>query len=278
MDGYTEYMWNKDKDGGEKGEVINEKRKYKLELRGTEADGMEVYDGENYPTFPIVPLWANKYKQSEFTGMRENIDAYDLVKSGYANDLDDASQIYWIIQNAGGMDDMDVAKFLERLKTVKAAVVDDAGARAESHTIDVPYAARTTLLAQLRNDMYEDFMALDTKNIASGAVTATQIEAAYEDFSKKVDRYEYCVLKFVNGILALAGIEDNPTFTRSIIVNVNETVGVLLQCAQYLPQSYVTKKILNLLGDGDQAEEILQQMDEENMERMAMMQEMAGVE
>ena len=272
LDGYTDYMWNKDKDG-ESGEVLHEKRPYKLKLKGTDADGMEIYDGENYPSFPIVPLWANKYKQSEFVGMRENIDAYDLVKSGFANDLDDASQIYWIVQNAGGMDDVDLAKFLEGLKTVKAAVVEDGGARAESHTIDVPYNARLTLLAQLRNDMYEDFMALDTKNIASGAVTATQIEAAYEDFSKKVDKYEYCVLKFVNGILALAGIEDHVTFTRSMIVNVNETVTTLLQCAQYLPQDYVTKKILTLFGDGDQYEDIQAQIDEENMERMALMQQ-----
>ena len=257
--------------------MLNEKRPYKLKLKGTAADGMEIYDGENYPTFPIVPLWANKYKQSEFVGMRENIDAYDLVKSGFANDLDDASQIYWIIQNAGGMDEVDLAKFLERLKTVKAAVVDDGGARAESHTIDVPYAARTALLAQLRNDLYEDSMALDTKNIASGAITATQIEAAYEDFNKKVDRYEYCVIKFVEGILALAGIDDNVTFTRGMIVNVNETVGVLLQCAQYLPADYITTKILNLFGDGDQTEDILKQIDQENMEKMAMMQEMQGM-
>ena len=278
LDGYTDFIWNKDKEGQEAGSVLHEKRKYIIKEKGTVADGMEIYDGENYPTFPIVPLWANKYKQSEFVGMRENIDAYDLVKSGFANDLDDASQIYWLVQNAGGMDDVDLAKFLERLKTVKAAVVDgDNGARAESHTVDVPYLARETLLQRLRNDMYEDSMALDTKNLASGAVTATQIKASYEDFSKKVDRYEYCVLKFVDEILALAGIEDNVTFTRSMIVNDNETITVLLQCAEYLPQDYVTTKILTLLGDGDQTEEILKQKDEENQEKMALAMQMQGM-
>ena len=278
LDGYTDYIWNRNKDGAEEGEVLHEKRAYKLKLKGTNADGMEIYDGENYPSFPIVPLWANKYKQSEFVGMRENIDAYDLVKSGFANDLDDAQQIYWIVQNAGGMDDVDLAKFLERLKTVKAAVVDEDGATAESHTIDVPYLARATLLTQLRNDMYEDFMALDTKNLASGAVTATQIKAAYEDFSKKVDRYEYCVLKFIDGILALAGIDDNVTFTRSMIVNDNETITILLQCAEYLPQDYITTKILNLLGDGDRTDEILKQKDEENQEKMELAMQMQGMQ
>ena len=265
LDGYTDYIWR----NGKEGEILHEKRPYILEMEGTEADGMEIKDGENYDGFPIVPLWGNKYHQSEFVGMRENIDAYDLIKSGFADDLDDASQIYWTIQNAGGMDDVDLAKFIERMKTVKAAVVEDNEARAESHTLEVPYAAREAVLDRLRNDLYEDFMALDTKNMADGAVTATQIEAAYEPLNQKTDKFEYCVLDFIQGILALAGIEDSPTFTRSMVVNTTETINNVLAGAQYLPEDYITRKILTLLGDGDQADQLLIDMDAENMDRFA---------
>lgn len=264
LDGYTDYIWRKDKPDGE---ILHEKRAYKLDLRGTEADGMEIISGENYPTFPIVPFWGNKKHQSEFVGMRENIDAYDLIKSGFANDLDDASQIYWTIQNAGGMDDVDLSKFIERMKTVKAAVIEDNEARAESHTIEVPYAAREAVLNRIRNDLYEDYMALDTKELAAGAVTATQIEAAYEPLNQKADKYEYCVIDFIKGILALAGIEDKPTFTRSVVVNVTETINNVLAGAQYLSEDYVTRKILTLLGDGDQADQVLAEMDGENLSR-----------
>ena len=59
------------------------------------------------------------------------------------------------------MDDVDRKKFLDRMKTVKAAVVEDEGARAESHTIDVPYNAREALLDRLRKDLYDDYMALE---------------------------------------------------------------------------------------------------------------------
>lgn len=261
MDGYTDFIWE-----NSEGRELNAKRAYIQKLRGTEADGMEIYDGENYPTFPIVPLWGNKYHQSEFVGMRENIDAYDLIKSGFANDLDDVSQIYWIIQNAGGMDDVDIAEFMKRLKTTHAANVDD-GQSVEAKTIDVPADAREKLLDRLRADMYEDFMGLDTKNIADGAVTATQIEAAYEPLNEKADKYEFCVIDFIKRILALAGVDDNPTFTRSMIVNVTENINVVLAAAQYLSQDYVTGKILTLLGDGDQAEDVLKEMDGEDMNR-----------
>ena len=102
-DGYTDYVWD-----GE-GQILHEKRPYILKIRSSQIDGDEIYDGANYPSFPIVPLWGNQHKQSELTGLRSEIDAYDLIKSGFANDLDDASQIYWIVQNAGGLDDVDLA-------------------------------------------------------------------------------------------------------------------------------------------------------------------------
>lgn len=264
LDGYTEYIWRKESQNG--GEELAAKRSYQLKTKGTEADGMEIVGGENYPTFPIVPLWANKYKQSEFEGMRENIDAYDLIKSGFCNNVDDASEVYWIIQNAGGMDDIDIAEFLQKLKTKHAANVDD-DQKAEPNTIDIPTEAREKLLDRLRADIYEDFMALDTKNIANGAVTATQIEAAYEPVNEKADGYEYCILEFIKEICRLAGVEDNPTFTRSVIVNATEIIQDILQAAPYLSAEYVTEKILTVLGDGDKAEAVLKDIDEESMNR-----------
>lgn len=265
LDGYTDYIWRNGK-----GEILKDKQRYILNIRETEADGAWIYDGENYPTFPIVPLWGNPAHQSELIGLQEQIDAYDLIKSGFANDLDDASQIYWIIQNAGGMDDVDLVKFVEHMKTVRAAVVDDDGARAESHTIEVPYASREALLDRLRSDMYDDFMALDTKAIAGGAATATQIKAAYEPLNNKADMYEYCLHDFLQNIFLLAGIPDaEASFTRSVIVNTQDEIQTLIQGAPYLSEDYVTQKILELMGDGDKAEEILKTISAEGTARLS---------
>lgn len=262
IDGYTDYI---KKDGKE--EILHDKRSYKLLLRSTEADGTEIYAGENYPTFPFVPLWGNTHKQSELIGIREQIDAYDLIRSGFCNDLDDFSQIFWVIQNGGGMDDIDLAKFVDRMRTVKAAVVEDGGATAESHTVEIPYASREALLDRLRSDLYDDYMALDTKAIAGGAATATQIRAAYEPLNNKADMFEYCVVDFLHGILDIAGIDDTPSFTRSLIVNTQEEIQTILSAASYLDETYITKKVLDILGDGDKAEEMLAQMDADELIR-----------
>lgn len=263
LDGYTDYIWNRrqDKDGAISYEpaVLHEKRAYVEKVRISEADGEEIYDGQNYPGFPIIPLWGNTHKQSEIVGLREQIDCYDLIKSGYANTVDEASIIYWTLQNAGGMDDVDLAQFIEKMRNLHAAQTDD-GVSAVPNTMDAPYASREALLQTLRADLYEDAMALDTKNISSGATTATQIKAAYEPLNSKCDEYEYCIIEFIQGILAIAGVDDEPSFTRSLIINTSEEVQVLLQAATFLEPTYVTEKLLTLFGDGDKAEEMITQL------------------
>lgn len=259
-DGYTEYIW---RDG--ECSVLADKRPYKQIVQISKADGAEIIDGENYPSFPIVPLWGNDEHQSELTGLREKIDGYDLIQSGLANDLDDMSQIYWVLENAGGMDDVDLARFIERLKTVKAATMEDDGARAEAHTIEVPYQARMTALSDLRDSLYRDAMALDTDKISAGNVTATAIQASYENLTLKCDGFEDCVFNFINGLLNLIGVEDSPTFKRSKIINMNEDTQMILQSAQYLDDETILKHLpfLNI----DEVQEILGKLTEEEADR-----------
>lgn len=266
-DGYTDFIWRINNRNGEteEGQILHPKRPYVQIVATTPADGDEILDGENYPGFPIVPLWGNLVHQSELVGLREKIDGYDLIQSGFANDLDDASQIYWTIQNAGGMDDIDLAKFIERMKVVKAAVVDDQGAHAEAHTIDVPYQARMTALADIRDSLYRDAMALDTDKISAGSITATAIQAAYENLDLKCDRFEMCISDFIDNILKLIGVEDSPTFKRTKVVNMSEETQMVLQAANFLDAETVLKHLPFL--SPDEIEDIMIKKQAEEMDR-----------
>ena len=268
LDGYTDFI----KRRGEEFTVLNEKRAYKLKIRKSEADGVEIYDRENYPTFPIIPLWGNKKHQSELVGKKEEIDCYDLIKSGFANDLDDASMIYWTLENAGGMDDIDLVKFIEHMKLVRAAVVDGGdGAKAQAHTIDVPYQSRETYLTRLESDLYKDAMALDVQAIAAGNVTATAIRAAYQSLDDKCDEFEYCLNDFIQELLAFIGADDFPTFKRNRIANQTEETTMVLSAAQYLD----TETILNHLPflTPDEVDGILDRLVEEESARFTDVEE-----
>ena len=262
-DGYTEYIKRKD----EEMQVLQEKRDYIQIVERSEVSGTTIYNGGNYPAFPVVPLF-NVNHQSELVGNRETLDAYDLMASALVNNVDEGNLIYWVLKNCGGMDDIDDAKFVDRLKTIHVAHADgDDGSSIEAHTIEAPFQANETALERLRGQLFDDFMALDVKEIAGGAATATQIEAAYEPLNSKADLFEYQVTEFIEAILRLLGIDDAPTYTRSMIVNQQETIQNVLSAAPYLSEEYVSQKILEVLGDADKVTDVMAQKIDEDMGR-----------
>lgn len=273
LDGYTEYIREKNQPM----RILKDKQKYIKYKQTSEIYGTEIFEGENYPTFPIIPAYCNDKKQSMLEGIKEQIDAYDFIKSGFANDLDDATQIYWLLQNTGGMDDVDLAKFMQRLKTTKIANIDaDEGGALTPYTVQVPYQSREVYLERLEKDIYNDAMALNVSGIQAGNITATQIKAAYEDINLRADAFEEQVLEFMQAVFELAGVENEKiTFNRSKVANTSEEIQTILSTGDLLPIEYKIKKILALLGDIDHTEEVFDML---KAESLAMMNQNVGLE
>jgi enoyl reductase-like protein len=125
------------------------------------------------------------------------------------------------------------------------------------------------LLERLEKQLYKDAMALDTTDIASGAVTATQIEAAYEPLNEKLDLFEAQVTDFIHRLLTVAGVEDDPIYERSILVNKTEMIQSIANSALYLDDDYVTEKIMTVFGDKDKVQEVLDRRAESDINRMS---------
>lgn len=250
-DGYTEYI----KRGGAEMEIYTPKRPY-IQVVQSSQTGTEIVDGRNYPTFPIFPLY-NINKQSELVGNQEVIDAYDLMASALVNNVDDGNLIYWVLKNCGGMSPEDDAQFLEDLRSRHVAHADgDDGAGIEARSVEAPFQANEAALERLRSQLFDDFMEVDIKAIAGSSATATQIRAAYEPLNAKADRLEYQVSACINALLAFVGIDDAPTYTRSYIINQQESIQSLVTAGEYLPRRYVTRKILEIIGDSDAVDEV----------------------
>lgn len=259
--GYTEFIQKKNEEARE----LAPKTNYKRTRAVTKHGGVESEVGENYPGFPIIPMYANDIRSSELVGIRESIDCYDFIKSGLANAIDDTSGFYWILKNAGGMDDMDIQQFIERMKVVKGANLMD-GVEAEAHTLDVPTEARTKMLEILKNDLYEDFQIVNVKELASGNKTATEIRAAYQPMDDKCGDFEYHIRDFIGNLLELLGIEDEPSFKWNRIANQTEEVQMVLAAAAYLDDEAVLKHLSFLTPE--EVDEILKRKDAESLSRM----------
>ena len=242
IDGYTRFKAEKGS-----GDFVqqDEKRAYRMTLVQSPVDSEpEIVGEENYNTLPIVPLYGSRLHQSTLVGMRAKIDAYDLVSSGFANDLCDCAQIYWMIGGAGGMSDADFAKFRDRMRLTHIAAVDDVdGVTITPHTNEIPVNARTAFLDSIRASIYEDFGALDVHTVAAGA-TNDHIEAAYQPLDDAADDYEYQIIDCIQRLLSVMGEEpETPIFKRNRISNEAERTNMILSAASYLDQETVLSKL-----------------------------------
>ena len=265
-DGYTEYKKEEDEIS-----VVAEKRSYKKTTISSKADGVSGELNENYSAFPIVPLYANDLHESELEGHRESIDCYDYIKSGMANDIDDTSGFYWVLKNSGGMDDVDLAKFRERMHTVKVATMDDDNASAEAHTLEVPVEAREKMLDLLEKDLYKDFQIVNVEALSASAKTATEIRAAYQPMDDKCGDFEYFLIDAIQSILSLAGIDDEPSFHWNRIANQTEETNMIMTASPVLGDELTLKKLPFLTPE--EVEDRLRDMGDAAMNRFTTTQE-----
>lgn len=219
-------------------------RPYVERVRRTEADGEEVLAAEGYGALPIIPLWGSGLHQSTLVGMREQIDSYDLIQSGFANDVMDCARIYWLVQNCGGMTQREMQDFLENIRVNHVAQVDSQCFDGSSHSVlapyvqDVPYESTQACLNQTRAAIYEGFGALDVHAVAAAA-TNDHIDAAYQPMDEEADQFELQIIDAVQGLLKLMGIDDTPLFKRNRITNVRDTVAAVVQAAPWLDEEAV---------------------------------------
>jgi hypothetical protein len=259
-DGYSRYVTN----DNSKFVLDKDKKAYKVTVAKSEEGGEEVIGEDNYGVLPIVPLWGNKLHQSTLVGLKEKIDSYDLIQSGFANDLSDCAQIYWLIENASGMTDADLERFRDRLKTLHIAKADTVNSTVTPYSQDIPFQARKTYLDDIRARIYEDFGALDVHTVAAGA-TNDHIDAAYQPMDEEADDFEFQVIKFIDGLLKVIGIEDVPVFKRNRISNQQEQTQMILSAAEYLDNETILKKFPFITVD--EVQKILAATQNEEMDR-----------
>ena len=265
-DGYTKYRPTSD--SGISLQEVQAKKAYKTTVEFTpDGSGEEAIIGEdNYGSLPIVPFWGSRLHQSTLVGMRQKIDSYDLIHSGFANDLTDCAQIYWILENCSGMTQKELARFRDQLKITHIANADTSnGGKVTPYTQEIPYQARKTYLDDLRSSIYEDFGGLDVHTVAAGA-TNDHIDAAYQPLDENADDFEYQAIECVQQILSLIGIEDTPIFKRNRISNQKEQVDMVIAEAPYLDDETILQKFPNI--SPDEIQDILSRRDAAAQNRM----------
>ncbi len=260
QEGYTDYI----KREGEDMMPLGERKPYSVTTLANTFGVVESVAGENYNGLPIIPLWANDLKESEIIGIRPSIDCYDFISSDLAGDISDSNGFFWTLNNAQGMDDVDLVKFVKRMNMVRAAALGR-DVTAEAHTLEIPVEASMRMLELLRSDMYQDFMLLDIEKALAGDKTATSIRMAYQQQDDKCGDFEFCIRDFIARLLMLLGLEDEPSFQWNRIANQLEETQMVMMAAEELDSETILNKLPWITPE--EVEEILKRKAAEDLGR-----------
>ena len=195
---------------------------------------------------------------------------FDIVQSGFADNVATVQQIYWLFENAGGMKPEDYKEFRNNLRIDKIANINGTladGVKVTPYQTPVPTDAHEKCLNELRSSLYEDFGAIDVHTISAGA-TNDHIAAAYQPMDLRADDFEYQIIEAVEKLLAFAGVEGEdatPQFKRNRIANEREMVEMIMLVAEYLDDETILKKIPFITPD--ELEEITKRKAETDMSR-----------
>lgn len=260
-DGYTEYV----QEVGKGLEIKTPKRAYKIKKVVSEFEA-QVYDYENYPSFPVVPL-DNINQQSAIVGVLNILKALDLMYSKLINNVSEGDVIYWILQNYGGMTEDDDNKFLVNLLKTHVLHVEGEGS-AQPHQMEIPFEASDAAIAQLKKLLFDGMMGVDVEKISAGNETATAIRAAYENLNIKEGLIEYEIIEFIHGIFRVAGIDENTEFhlTPNKIVNLQEELLTIASIETLIGNPAATMKACELLGMIDKYDDIQEEKAKQALE------------
>lgn len=154
--------WSYCKENGAPIDTLQFYNSYELrtyELTNTFDDSVAY--AHNFGEIPFIPFFNNAECGNDLDDIKELIDTYDKVYSGYLNDIEDIQEIIFILS---GYEGESLSEFLQKLKKYKTIKVDgneDGKGGLSTLTIDIPVEAREKMLAMTRKAIFEQGMGID---------------------------------------------------------------------------------------------------------------------
>lgn len=186
-----------------------------VEMSTGEAEYSSIYR-HDWGVVPFIFFNNNDEMLSDLTDVKELIDSYDKVYSGFINDLQDIQELIFILTNYGGEAE-DAASVLEEMRTKKVIQVESEGADDRSGistlAIDIPVEAREKVLTMTRKAIFEQGMAIDPDPQNFGNSSGVALS------------YLYSLLELKTGML-------ETEFTISF----NHLVRAILKCYGMVPK------------------------------------------
>ena len=178
---------------------------------------------------PFIFFSNNDEGTSDLNDIKELIDSYDKIYSGFVNDLEDIQESIFVLTNYGG-EAGTPTEILREINNTKIIQVESEGPNDKSGistlAIEIPVEAREKLLTMTRKSIFEQGMAIDPDPQNFGNSSGVALGYLYSllelktglmetEFRISFNRLVRAILRFHN--LSAENIEQ--TWTRTSVTN-----------------------------------------------------------
>lgn len=232
-----------------------EKYRFRGNLSGTGLTYIpEAYEDFDHPfeEVPFIEFKNNRNMISDLKKYKDLIDIYDVVMSGYANDLEDIQQLIYILENYGGENLKEFLSDLKRFKAIKTESTPS-GAKGSVSTlqIQIPVEARNSILEILKKQIYESGQALQQDIEGFGNASGVALKFFYRKLELKAGltqiEFEKGFNKLIRVIMRFLKISDwetksiTQTWTRNMISNDQENAQIAVESKDVIPDDLIIK-------------------------------------
>lgn len=223
---------------------------------------------------PFVPLFNNRYCQTDLENIKALIDSFDKCLSDFANNFEDFQDVYYKIKNYAGSvkDAEDVANILEFIKQHKMIPVSADG-EFEAIQLEIPHIARETYLKHIRELIFLFGQGVDTDILSGGSLTNVVIKARFSNLEQKCNKFLKFVKRFIEEIMffdikykSIIGNTDTDiskmtiVFNTTLLINEDEKIQSLSKATNNSKVMSVETAISNnpLIDDAEKEKIILE--------------------
>lgn len=227
---------------------------WEVTLANAGPDGVTMVEvsreGKVFERFPWIELKNNEDGTGDLLGVKDLIDAYDLVQNTGTNNILDFNEFFAIIQGFGGEQASTVVRKLRVNRAVNVGSAAQSG-NIELKQLDLGMQGRIDWLKALRDAIYEFGMAVDVKSVENlgSAPSGTSLKFQYTLLDLKAENmisemrpalseHFWFVTQEINraqGTEYDASLVD-VSFNKSLIVNDTDTVAIITQSADIVPE------------------------------------------
>ena len=243
-------------------EIAISKQAYKFKIKTDIFETQQ--ENIKLSRIPIVELKNNDNRTNDFTTtIRSKIDMIDILNSGFANNIEDFTEIFWIIKNGAGLTSDELEDFVASINMTKKAILEGDSTNSldiETKQIEIPVEARTRYTEELKTELIDESGIIDTAQLTGSSLTTTAIKASTMKLRQRVSDFEWFVYVACKSILNLyneynniSNIDYDIEFTKLLIDNDTEIITNAIMVKDTISQrSYLSLlKRANIINNVD---------------------------